>query len=391
MIAVIADDITGAAEIAGVCLRLGIPVSFSLSPHTIDKGILVIATDTRSKDRDSAVHINLKLARDLRNLGFSEVFKKTDSVLRGHVAAELEAIANSFSKKKILLLPINPHTGRHIRNGEYFVEGIPLHLSGFKDDPEFPAMSSDVKDLVKLKGHPIFCGQNIKDQLNEGYNIPDAESFSDMEHWVTKIDGSVLPAGSAAFFEVFIKRQYPNVNSSHEHSPGLLAPALLIAGSFHANSNKFVEEACANGIVKVEMPEELKRENIAEKDLLMWASEIRSKLEKEGKVILTLGPKMIDFPNSAAVLKKRVAIVVKKILEKTKVQELFISGGATAYAIIQEANLENFLPVQEFRAGVVRMSTNNRSLYLTFKPGSYTWPDEIKSYWTTQQNVHGSD
>ena len=56
MIVVVADDMTGAAEIAGFCLRYGLRVAFATEVTELPKAdVLVVATDTRSMELNDAV------------------------------------------------------------------------------------------------------------------------------------------------------------------------------------------------------------------------------------------------------------------------------------------------------------------------------------------------
>ena len=180
MIAVIADDITGAAEIAGVCLRYGLKVSFGID--TVPNGIAdvcVIATDSRSLTETEAFAVHSKLASDIYKLNPAFVFKKCDSVLRGYVLSELSALFAASQMEKILLQPANPSTGRCIKEGLYYVGDEKIENTGFSIDPDFPAtdssvlnilhqrskIHSDLKDIhvghiLKLIGQGVFIQQN---------------------------------------------------------------------------------------------------------------------------------------------------------------------------------------------------------------------------------------
>ncbi|MDR2145168.1 MAG: four-carbon acid sugar kinase family protein, partial [Tannerella sp.] len=115
MLTVLADDVTGAAEIAGVCLRYGLSVTFDFDfnirrlPST---EVWVIASDTRSMPEKEACDAVRKIARRLKTLKVQAVFKKIDSALRGTVLPEIEALCEYFPAEKILILPGNPETGR---------------------------------------------------------------------------------------------------------------------------------------------------------------------------------------------------------------------------------------------------------------------------------------
>ncbi len=90
MITVVADDLTGAAEIAGMCLRYGIDVAFGIDAIPEKEAqVVIVATDSRSLSEEQAYKVHLQLAGDIiKNNPNQIIFKKCDSVLRGHVLTE---------------------------------------------------------------------------------------------------------------------------------------------------------------------------------------------------------------------------------------------------------------------------------------------------------------
>ncbi|MDE6556282.1 MAG: four-carbon acid sugar kinase family protein, partial [Duncaniella sp.] len=145
MIAVIADDITGAAEMAGIAHRLGLRVVLTTDPYSLtgNADVAVIATDTRSMSEHEARELSAKYAAVLTSRNdISEIFKKTDSALRGHVVAELEAILGATRYEDALFMPANPSRGRTIRDGLYYIGDVLLDQTDFSFDPEFPAVSA---------------------------------------------------------------------------------------------------------------------------------------------------------------------------------------------------------------------------------------------------------
>ena len=80
MITVIADDLTGAAEIAGICLRYGIEVAFGIDsvPEKLAQ-VSIIATDSRSLSEDEAYKMHLQLANKIiQNNSNQIIFKKCE-------------------------------------------------------------------------------------------------------------------------------------------------------------------------------------------------------------------------------------------------------------------------------------------------------------------------
>ena len=152
MIIVIADDITGAAEIAGAALRYKLNTMLTIGYADVPQStqVWVIATDTRSVSRADAVNtVNGIIGRlDKKD---NILFKKTDSVLRGHVAAELNAMLKGMRYSKALLIPQNPSRGRIIRDGIYYINGEPVDKTQFRHDPEFPITTSEVRNILGVE------------------------------------------------------------------------------------------------------------------------------------------------------------------------------------------------------------------------------------------------
>ena len=94
MFCVLADDLTGAAEIAGIALKFGltseIKNEFIGSAHT---DLIVINTASRLLEEETAYKINKKACEYSLTLNPQWIFKKTDSVLRGHVQTEIKALS----------------------------------------------------------------------------------------------------------------------------------------------------------------------------------------------------------------------------------------------------------------------------------------------------------
>ena len=88
MIGVLADDFTGAAEIGAIGRRYGLEAEVQTEFRRIeDADIVVLDTHTRSSSRAEAVET---VGREMDGLCRGRVdwiYKKVDSVLRGHVLA----------------------------------------------------------------------------------------------------------------------------------------------------------------------------------------------------------------------------------------------------------------------------------------------------------------
>src|SRR3990170_4475510 len=141
MIVVIADDLTGAAELSGLGLKYGLQVEVATSVDFQSKAdLLIISTDTRSMEKQHAVDEMMRVTSLIKKMEPALIYKKVDSVLRGHVIDELTAQLKVLDLTRALLVPANPSLGRTIHNGTYFIHDQPVHLTAFSTDPEFPVV-----------------------------------------------------------------------------------------------------------------------------------------------------------------------------------------------------------------------------------------------------------
>src|ERR1035437_1401499 len=91
MIGVIADDLTGAAELGAIGLRHGLRAEIVRSGKPSGAADLVcVDTDSRACAPAEAAKRAAAAAKLLRAAGAKWIYKKVDSVLRGQVTAEVE-------------------------------------------------------------------------------------------------------------------------------------------------------------------------------------------------------------------------------------------------------------------------------------------------------------
>jgi uncharacterized protein YgbK (DUF1537 family) len=387
MIVVIADDFTGAAELGGIGFRQGLSVEIFLSPAATDTpfrpttnpGLLVIATDTRSMGQEAAVKEMDKISGQLILLRPEWIYKKTDSVLRGHVVPEIKAHLKALGLKRALLIPANPALGRTISDGHYFLNGEPVHHSAFSIDPEFPVTSSDLQDMLHTRQEPVTV-KKLSDELPDGgITVGEVASTEDLDAWVGRIGPATFLAGASGFFSALLKVRRPpaaDLRVAPAASVPLAgSPSLFVSGSTFDKSRAAIRKIHAEGGPVSYMP--------ANETLFdAWCEEVVTMIKDRGKAIVAIkdhGPNI----HSASWLKAHMANMVQRLLEqrlpeRVSVEELTIEGGATAYAILQKAGLRTFFPVQELAPGIVRMRVQEApSLYITVKPGSYPWPESM--------------
>ncbi len=155
---VVADDLTGAMDTAGAFAARGTPTLVALSDTPLPDGWEVLCVNTQTRNAPVAdVEEPVRLAtRSLVQSGYSPLFKKIDSTLRGNVGAEIEAMMAEANAPYAFVVPAFPDTGRTQRDGILYVGDDPLKAAPEGVDRLSAPVSSSVVDLLKNQtGAPV--------------------------------------------------------------------------------------------------------------------------------------------------------------------------------------------------------------------------------------------
>ncbi len=363
MIAVVADDFTGAAELAGISLRYGLKVElYTGDVVATDADVVIVSTDSRSLKREAALEITADVMKQLLKLNPAFIYKKIDSVLRGYVLDELKVQMQLSGKSKAVVLPANPSLGRTINNGEYFIDGKRITETGFVNDPEFPVSSSFIKEILNDNSVKVL---KYSDFLpDHGTIVGEAVTIDHVKRWASIIDPSFVLAGAGDFFTAILNNRY---SVRLQEKAILQKPHLYVCGTAFNDRKKIISRINKELNCVSYMPVELNEE---------WLNKICSVIKEKEKAVLAID----DSNISALELRTTMAKAVKEIVEREQVKEIFIEGGSTAAAILEELKIKQLSPVNELQRGVVRMKAND--LLITVKPGSYELPEEIKRLFT---------
>ena len=318
---------------------------------TATNGTTVIATDTRSMSEAEAIAETHRIASALSHQP-SAIFKKTDSALRGHVVAELQALMEATGALRCVYLPANPSKGRTIRNGVYYINNVPIHETDFSFDPEFPAKTSVLRE-------------RFPDAEAKGIIMPDAESEHDIRKVIQQYnDGKTIFAGAADLFSGMISMGCGRLKKSIAKHPTPIihrekSSTLILCGSTQS-------KALNIGIPISPMPRDIYD---GSDNLNLWNTEAYSQLHS---IILTIPHTHRTGKEVAVHLRSVMAQMAKRLVSEHRPDHLIIEGGATAWATLQALNWTEFQIERQIAPGVVQMSATNGTL-VTLKPGSYPW------------------
>lgn len=370
---VIADDITGAAEMAGIAhchgqqvrllCSLCRPLCFPLCCDQVaaeETATTVIATDTRSMTEEEAVaetrritaHSSLAKPDSPLSPLTSHLFKKTDSALRGHVVAELKTLIEITGKRRAVYLPANPSKGRIIKDGIYYINGTPIDQTDFSFDPEFPA-----KTAVLRERFPDAEANNIL--------MPDAETIEDIQKIVATYEGEdTLFAGAADLFEAVLARNPRAAKTSRVPSPSRpsFASTIFLCGSTQSKPLEI-------GIPVSPMPLDIYDGN---NDTKEWLKDACTAYEREGSLMITIPHRHRTGKEVAVHLREMTATLIQGLVAQRQPQQLIIEGGASAFATLQHLGWTELEVVSQLAPGVIKTKAPNGT-FVIMKPGSYPW------------------
>jgi uncharacterized protein YgbK (DUF1537 family) len=235
-IAVIADDLTGAADTGVQLTRAGHRTAVAFGGEHKGLDAVVVDTDSRGLPADEAAARVRAAARQLA--GVPILMKKVDSTLRGPLAAEIGAAVEASGRTVAVVAPAYPATGRTTVGGVQLVDGEPVHRTRFAHDPVHPVHEAD---LVKLL---------------PGARVHDASSEEDLERVVRSVGdpSSVLWVGSAGLAAA-LAAVYPgdhDADEPEEEPAG--GPVLVVVGSANDTAREQIARLTAEGVPAVVMP-----------------------------------------------------------------------------------------------------------------------------------------
>ncbi|WP_116134356.1 3-oxo-tetronate kinase [Tropicimonas sp. IMCC34043] len=174
-IGVIADDFTGATDIAGFLVANGLATTQMIGVPDADARVageaVVISLKSRSNPADEAVADSLAALTWLRARGCKQIFQKYcstfDSTAHGNIGPVADALLDALDSDLTVVCPSLPVNGRTVYNGYLFVNGVLLEDSGMRDHPITPMRDSSLVRLMEGQSRGA-CGVVPVETVEQG-------------------------------------------------------------------------------------------------------------------------------------------------------------------------------------------------------------------------------
>lgn len=157
---VIADDFTGATDIASFLVRNGMPTvqlnGVPIHGAQVNSDAVVISLKTRSCPAEEAISQSLNALRWLQDQGCQQFYFKYcstfDSTAAGNIGPVLDALLAVLQETQTVISPALPINGRTVYQGYLFVGNQLLNESGMRHHPVTPMDDAHLGRLIERQG-----------------------------------------------------------------------------------------------------------------------------------------------------------------------------------------------------------------------------------------------
>ncbi len=407
ILGVIADDFTGATDIAGMLVKggmrtiqtIGVPAKGTI-PDDVDA--VVIALKTRSIPAADAVAQSLDALKALQAAGCVRFFFKYcstfDSTDAGNIGPVGDALLDALNAKQAIYCPAFPVNGRTIFFGHLFVGDVLLSDSHMKHHPLTPMTDASlVRVLARQTPHKV--GLVALKQVQSGsavlrealdklaadgvrHVVVDAVADTDLGIIGEAIgDDTLVTGGSGVALGLpaaYRRRGLMAHRSGADALPKTEGASAVLAGSCSAATLGQIK-AFKGAHLALDTDAICRGEDVAGK-ALPWAR------EKLGKAPILLSasdtPEAVKalqakygIEQSSQAIEKTMAALARGLVE-AGVGRLVVAGGETSGAVVGALDVTALRIGPEIDPGVPwTASVGARPLLLALKSGNFGAPD----------------
>jgi uncharacterized protein YgbK (DUF1537 family) len=407
----IADDYTGASDLANTLTRaglrtvqtIGVPAEELKLP---DVDAVVVSLKSRSIEASLAVSRSRAADKWLRGRGADHVLFKIcstfDSTDAGNIGPVMDALRSDCGEPIVLVTPAFPETGRTVYQGHLFVGAVPLNESPLKDHPLNPMHDSNLVrvlarqsktriglvDLATVVRGPEAVRARLADLSGKGIGaaIIDAVFDLDLETIGNVALDHRLSVGASGV-GLGLARALVAAGRERNDAAGKIAeapiggPAACLAGSCsQATLQQIANAESAMAVLHLD-PDRIVTGQDEVRRALAWAAQRIN----EGPILIASS----STPDQVAALQSRhgrdatghaieqAMADIAEGLVQSGVRRLVIAGGETSGAVVDRLGIPGFLVGAEIATGVPvlrAVGAKQGEMLLALKSGNFGGP-----------------
>jgi uncharacterized protein YgbK (DUF1537 family) len=408
----IADDYTGASDLANTLTRCGLRTVQTIGVPATDLALpevdaVVVSLKSRSIESSLAVSRSRAAEQWLRKRGARHVLFKIcstfDSTDAGNIGPVMDALRADSGDAIVLVTPAFPETGRTVYQGNLFVGAVPLNESPLKDHPLNPMHDSNLVrvlarqsrtqiglvDLADIARGPEAVRARLAQLSGKGFGavIADAVFERDLETIGQVALDHRMSVGASGIGLGLARALLASGNvTSHATNPisgaPVGGPAACLAGSCsQATLQQIARAEQAMPVLHLD-PDQVIAGKGESRRALAWA---RERLQ-EGPILIASS----STPEEVAALQLRhgrdaVGHAIEQAmadiaegLVQSGVRRLVVAGGETSGAVVDRLAIPGFLVGVEIAAGVPvlrAVGVSGGDMLLALKSGNFGGPE----------------
>lgn len=404
-IGIIADDFTGANDVGLQFIKYGFSVISVLDISVLNKqelkkaDVIVIDTESRFLTPDLAYKKVKQAVRCLKELHVKRFYKKVDSTLRGNISYELKALSDELNCAFLPFVAAFPDAKRTTINGYVYVNGKILHETSFNYDTGNPVLSSYLPAILEkgelykvssvflsdIRNKHVFKNE-IKDKIIKGAKVIafDAKTNKDMSLIAEAFKNANVAAGAAGFSgflaKFWLKNKTLRPIETYEFDQGNI---FGVFGSINevtrSQINEIKKRKKAN-VIEINPAAYLFKKNSSFlRNNLM--KKIINKLDDNDTIIYT-APTLKSVKETMKICKAKqvksgkyisefISDIVQKILKKTSLNRIVLSGGDTAFEVCNDLGIKAVRIKNKILTGVALVEDLEKKYSIVTKPGGF--------------------
>jgi 3-dehydrotetronate 4-kinase len=412
----IADDFTGATDLANNLVRAGMRVVLTVDipadNERVDADAVVVALKSRTIAASAAVEQSLHACRWLRKQGAGQIYFKIcstfDSTAAGNIGPVIEALMDELECAFSIATPAFPENGRTVVHGHLFVGDTLLSDSGMRHHPLTPMTDANLVRVLQAQLNPgegrkvglvdyrtvAQSAEAIRKRFGElraegmAIAIVDALTKEDLGRLGEALRDSLFLTASSGLGES-LPRNWGFTPSTGVSLPPARGQKAILAGSCSVATNGQVQQFIRDGgeayaLDPLRLAADIELE-IAR--VLAWADACwRSEAALPLLVYSTAQPDKVAAAHaqlgvapSGAVVEQAMSTLASGFV-KRGVGNLVVAGGETAGICVQALGIRQMQIGPQIDPGVpwcyaASSAATNGGLHIALKSGNFGSPD----------------
>jgi uncharacterized protein YgbK (DUF1537 family) len=406
----IADDYTGASDLANTLKKAGLRTVQTIGVPTADYRLpdvdaVVLSLKSRSIDPTKAVALSLAAFAWLKAQGASHILFKIcstfDSTDRGNIGPVMDALLEKTGDDCIIVTPAFPETKRTVYMGNLFVGHVPLNESPLKDHPLNPMHDSNLVrvlqrqsknqiglvDLATITKGAAPIKARMKEMARDGVRAVIVDTVFDADlgpigevaaDTHLSVGASGLGLGLA---QAFVKRGRGGTSEAAVVPLAPSAAACLAGSCSQATLGQVTAAEKIMPVFRLDPADLMERRGTYLDEIVVWAAERLP----QGPVLIasTATPDRVRAIQGrfgqaeiGHAIEQAMADLAERLVEKG-VRRLVVAGGETSGAVVDRLGVPGFVVGPEIAAGVPVLGASGYRypMLIALKSGNFGGPD----------------